>query len=655
MLQQFTHLFTPIRIGPVTFPNRIVMSAHATNVRAKEEIFAQSELDYWVARAKGGVGCITCALFNSIPRTTAAPPVALQDDRCIPHFERLASAIHDYGAKCIIQIQDIGGRGNSRLAGGGALWAPSAVLAMAPLKPFMHGGEVPHEMDIEEIERLVKAYGSAAQRLKQSGMDGVEIGASWGVLISQFMSPVFNLRTDEYGGSLEDRLRLPSRVIDSVREAVGPDFLVGLKIDGDTFVDGDNTLDDMKVIAQKLTDSGKVDYIFVNPGWNTAQHVPPMYYPLGAFVYLAAAIKEVVDIPVCAVGRINDPELAEKILAEGQADLVAMTRAAVCDPEFPRKAREGRLEEIRRCIGCNEGCMAYMYAGAPYSCVLNPEAMREKEFAIAPATSRKRVMVIGGGAAGLETARVAALRGHQVSLYERNDKLGGQLSIVAKAPMRADFEEVIRFYTYQMKLLGVEVHLNTEATPEMVRDENPDAVVVATGSRPFIPALPGSDTASLSVTEVRQVLQEEVEVGEKVVVVATDPHLQALEVADFLTDRGKRVEILTGWVYAGGQSTEETLHTVYWRLLSKGVIFTPLTKVREIVGNTVVTFNVLTNAESRIEGIDTVVFAPSEKANDTLYHSLKGKIKELYIAGHCLAPRQLHGSIHDGARIGRKL
>jgi thioredoxin reductase len=514
--------------------------------------------------------------------------------------------------------------------------------------------EVPHEMDVDGIRRMAQAYGGAAYRMREAGYDGVEIAAFMGFLVASFMSPASNQRTDEYGGSLENRLRFPLEIIDAIRAAVGRDFVVGIRIDGDEYIDGGLTLDDMKVIAPKLEASGKLDYLNIGAGATAMPHIPPMYFPLGPFVYLAAGIKEVVSLPVFCGGRINDPMQAETILANNQADMIGMTRPLIADPELPNKAREGRLEEIRKCIACNDACKAGLFEPmVPLTCAINPDAGRERELAIKPATKKKKVMVIGGGAAGLETARVAALRGHQVALYEKEGELGGQLNIAAKAPGRIDFAEVTRYYTFQMKLLNVELHLECEATAETVKAVNPDAVVVATGS---LPVKPKSLAANeVNVVDAREVLQERVEVGHSVLVVAEEHHIQALSVADFLSDRGARVEVLTEAVYAGSQLDSGNLTAIYTRLLTKGVVITPLTKIKEIRESTVTVFNVLSKAEVEIKGVDTVVIASLGKADDALYRSLKGEVAEIYAVGDCLAPRKLRDSIWDGARVGRLL
>jgi len=326
----------------------------------------------------------------------------------------------------------------------------------------------------------------------------------------------------------------------------------------------------------------------------------------------------------------------------------------IADPDLPRKAQEGKLEEIRRCIGCNEGCVGTVYPmPLPLACTINPEAGKEKVYGIEPAGTKKTVMVIGGGAAGLETARAAALRGHKVSIYEKENVLAKELTIASKVPGREGFEDAIRYYSYQMTKLGVDVHLGITVTPELVMQLAPDAVVVATGAKPFIPEVDGAETGQ--VVETRQVLQDEVEVGQNVLVVDYQNHLYGIDVADFLLDRGKKVELLTESVYAGGMVDHHTNWVAYTRVHSKGIVMTPLTGIKQIKRKTVVAYDTLTDREKIIEGIDTVVIVTDARADDSLYRLLKGKVKELYSVGQCVSPRKLLDSIADGYRVGRSL
>ena len=654
--QEFKYLFTPLKLGTVTVPNRIFMSG--AGVRISPEAY----IDYYAARAKGGAGLIIASGPVPFPPNTVIPPATYQMyiQSRLPHFKKLAEAIHQYDTRTFLQFNHPGSLIKGRGTGGGAVPGPSPVWRR---NLFIPGGqEIAHEMDEDEIKEAVKGYAVAASVAREAGFDGVEIAAMVGLLLAQFISPAYNIRTDEYGGSLENRLRIILEIIDAVREAVGPDFTVGMRFTADDFIDhvwwtkhSGLNLDDGKEIAERLEATGKLDYLFPCGGGYGPIHVPPMYYPLGPFVYLSAKIKEVVDLPVFVTGRINDPVQAEKILANNQADMLCFLRGLIADPELPNKAREGRLEEIRKCLGCNEGCVGTIatYTGRPALLCINTEAGNEKANAIVPAETKKSVMVIGGGVAGLETARVAALRGHKVSLCEKNDVLAKELDIAAKVPGREDFVEAKRYYTYQMKLLNVDVHLGVTVTPEMVLKENPDAVVVATGAKPFIPEIPGANNHN--VVEMRQVLLEEIEVGQNVLVVDYENHLYGLDTADFLAEKGKKVELINESIYAGGGVDYHTIWVTYSRVLSKGVILTPLTGVKEIRDKTVVVYNVLTNAERQIEGIDTLVVCTDGRADDSLYRSLKGKVKELHLVGQALSPRRMLDSTHDGARVGRKL
>jgi mycofactocin system FadH/OYE family oxidoreductase 2 len=651
--QEFRCLFSPIKIGKVTLRNRIVCPAHCTAFFGEGEPPNERMAHYLAARARGGVGMIVTPQNVVWPSSTSRSYVATCDDKAIPAYEMISKAVHDHGAKVVAQLTHLGSL-TGFIDDAGAGFAASALGGVMGMLPSTLGNSVPHEISIEEIKLVIKSYADSARRMQETGYDGVEITCDMGTggLLVSFMSPLSNRRNDEYGGSLENRFRFQMEIIDAVRKAVGPDFVVGFRLVGDMLMNGSTTLDDAKILAVKIEATSQVDYLSISAG--TAGHIPPMHFPLGCFVYMAAGVKEVVNLPVICHGRINDPVQAEQILANNQADLIGIARGLISDPEWPNKAREGRAEEIRKCIGCIQSCAGNFLRRSPITCAINPEAGREEQMAtIVPAETKKTVMVIGGGAAGLETARVAALRGHRVTLYEKQKELGGQLNIAARIPKREDFAEVPRYYSYQMRLLGVEVIRETEVTPEMVREKNPDAVVIATGSTVTRPMIKGGD--SDNVVWVRDVLQEKVEVGENVVVIAAEQHEQALGVAIFLADKGKKVELITHCLYAGSELETNTLTFMYQQLLSSGGVVTPLTRVKEITGGTVVVANAVTGAERSIEGVDTVVYSAIGRPDDALYHALKGEAKEIYAVGHCLAPRLLQDSVWDGANVGRWL
>jgi len=642
---QFKHLFTPLKIGAFTVRNRILSTAHLTGF-ADGGLPSERHLNYWASKAKGGIGLI-------ITEDQAVHPTAATDhfvihaykDACIEPFKRIVSAVHEHGAKLVAQIWHPGSLFYGAREGSVPLWSCSAV-------PGSFHAETAHAMELEEVKEIIQAFGDSARRMREAGMDGVELMGTHGFLIEQFMSPRTNERGDEYGGDEENRLRFILEVIDAVRAAVGSDFTVGLRTSGDQFQAGGLGLQDMRKIMPKLTAAGKLDYISVTVGAGGA-HIPPMYIPAAPFVYLAAGIKEGVDVPVFCVGRITDPVVAEDILAKNQADMVGMTRANLCDPELPNKAREGRLDEIRRCIGCNEGCWGRLYETLPITCALNPSAGREKEMEITPAPVKKRVMVIGAGIAGMEAARVAALRGHSVSLYEKDEQLGGQLQIAAKAPSRQDMAEPVRYYEYQFKLLGVDVHLGCTVDEKTIEEVNPDVVIVATGGLPAAATFSGADQPN--VVQARDVLMGKAQAGKKVVLFALDRGMEGLTTADFLSDRGCEVEVLVPWgAIVGFQVEPLTLGLVLSRLYRKGVVVTNSMRIKAVQENTViVATNILSRQERTIEEVDTVVLALGSRANDSLYKALKGKVRELYLVGQALAPRKMLDSTLDGLRVGR--
>jgi 2,4-dienoyl-CoA reductase-like NADH-dependent reductase (Old Yellow Enzyme family)/thioredoxin reductase len=652
MAQEFKNLFSPITIGRMTVRNRIVSSAHHPLFVDIATGLPQDRMKhYWVAKAKGGIGLIETYLTTT--HAKAAQDV-FRRPGVVDAFKEAADAVHEHGAKLVCQIANSGAQGGGFEAP--APWAPSPVLT-----PDGQGRlNCPHEMTREEIAEFVKAFAHAAAVAREAGMDGVQIHGAHGYLLTQFMSPYTNKRKDEYGGSLQNRLRFPLEIIDAVRSAVGNDYVVGIRVSADEFVPGGFTLDDFLEMASMLDRTGKLDYMSVSTGTyrTIGTAIDPMYYPLNSFVYCAAAVKQVVDIPVVARGRIQDPVQAEEILASNQADMVSMVRPIIADPQLPNKAKEGRLDEIAKCIGCNEACWGTIYfARLPMigiSCTMNPAIGKEGEPGwgeLEPAKVKKRVMVIGGGPAGLEAARVAAARGHQVSLYDKGSELGGQTLIAAKAPGRDGFLDLGRYYAYQMKLLNINVRLNTEVSAEMVKKENPDAVIVATGSVPLIPDIPG--ISGENVVNVWQVLNREVEVGQNVVIIGDDDQMQSLSTADFLADQGKKVEIFCWGYFAGSKVEPATREAIYQRLLQKGVTITPLTIVNEISDQTIITMNRFTNEERRIEGVDTVVVACGGRENNALYYSLKDQVREIHVVGDANGIRKVHNATMDGATVGR--
>jgi mycofactocin system FadH/OYE family oxidoreductase 2 len=653
MADVLRHLFAPFRLGGLDLKNRIVSTAHA-EAMAEDGKPGPRLCAYHEAKARGGVALTMIGGSTSVHPSSPSSSwnmIANHDDAIVPAYRALADAVHRHGCRAMSQLTHLGRRAQSDVEGWHALLAPSQI-------PEKVHREVPREMEAEQIAMIVRAFGEAARRCREGGLDGVELSFAHNHLVDQFWSPLFNRRTDEYGGSLESRMRFGFEVLREVRRQVGRDWVVGARISGDEMTAGGLTAADMAEIARRLARSGLVDFLSIIGG---AAHtsalqagaVPNMAYPIGLYVPLAAAIKQAVPaVPILHASRIVDPVHADRIVADGAVDLVGMTRALIADPDLPRKVREGRFDDIRVCVGANEGCIDRIYQGKPVTCVQNPHTGRETELADpVPAPRARRVVVVGGGVAGLEASRVAALRGHRVVLFEREGEVGGQVLLAARAPARAEYLGIARFLAHQVSKLGVDCRLHTEATRETVLAESPEAVIIATGSHPFIPALPGIDGKHVATD--RDVLLDRVDVGERVVVVDDIHTQQGVSTAEYLLERGRRVEVISRLFYPGQDVGVTSILPLYTRLFAKGVTLTPHTDLVAVEGSAVIVANVYTGAQRRIEGVDTVVLSMGSRSTDALYRALKGAVPALHAIGDCVAPRGVHAAILEGARVGR--
>jgi 2,4-dienoyl-CoA reductase-like NADH-dependent reductase (Old Yellow Enzyme family)/thioredoxin reductase len=650
-MTQFRRLFSPVKLGRREAPNRIVSTPHGAAFGERGGI-TDRYIRYHEHKARGGCGVVMMFGSSSIHPTSVNDwgEVNNWDDGIVPQFQRMSEAIHRHGALCLSQISHRGRRGHSWYSGV-PLWAPSDT------REERHR-EWPHVMTRREIREVIDAWAAAAVRLQKGGFDGCDIPLYGGHLLENFLSPLSNGRTDEYGGSLENRTRLAREVLLAVREAVGPDFIIGVRHSGDHFVAGGLSREELLEVARLVDAVGVADYWMVS-GSNTetlrfeAMVTPSLYHPHVLYGELAAMTRAVVRPPVILAGRVSTPEQAEAALAAGVCDLVGMTRALIADPEMPRKAREGQLEDVRICVGASEGCIGRLRQGKAITCVQNPVIGREAELAeIPPAARRKRVVVVGGGVAGLEAARVAALRGHRVTLVEAAPTLGGQVLAAARAPKREDYAVIAAWLAAQVRKLGVEVRLNAPVTAADVLALAPEAVIVATGATPRVPDLPGVDLPHVATAV--DVLLGRVTPGRRCVVVDEDGHFAAPTTADLLAGRGCQVTLVSRYFMIGEDIDEGIRSDLYARLFGQGVVLEPLTQAVAVVPGGVRTRHTFSGAETT-RPADTVVLAFGGKANDGLYHELDGLVAELGLVGDAVSPRRIHDAILDGTRAARAL
>lgn len=651
-MPDFEYLFSPIQIGTMTVPNRIAEATNSIGAGRVDGLPDEPFIEHHVQKARGGVGWIggeTWVLPTPLPPgypdeitpgTAAIRAAVYEHPQFVERVSRFTDAVHRHGAVCVMQLTHLQ-----------SLMCPSAV-PMSLMYDY-----VPHELEEDEIQFILDTYWKAAEKFHAARADAVEIHCAHETLPQWFFSPYTNKRTDHWGGGLENRVRFVIEAVRRIRDRVPPSLNVGLRICADEFREGGYDLNDMKQMVKIICDSVRVDYLSVDVGspWGMPSYIPPMQYPLAAFSYTAAEIRAIVSVPVLYAGRVNDPVQAEWLLKEGHADLIAMTRASIADPDFASKAREGRLNDIRKCIGCNTciGRVIHDEVKTPV-CAVNPVIGEELSWArVKSAPVAKRVVVVGSGAAGLEAARVAAMRGHKLLILEKEPELGGQLLIAARAPSREGFLDFVRYEEFQMKTLGVEVLRNAAATGDSILGLDPDAVVIATGSVPRTLDLPGVDPHN--VVQAWDVLNGTASTGESVVIVSEDDGMETVSVADFLAAQGKSVQILHKWLMIGDRIERYTKGIVFHWLYKRGVRISPSTRIRSIAGNTVIAYNSHTMEEHHIENVDTVVLSLGTRPNDSLFRSLKGQVKECYLVGAAFAPRRLLEATRHGAAVGRIL
>ncbi len=655
-------LFTPLRLGPVESRNRIVCGAHFTmytepNPTYGEPGFYGERYGRYLGQfARGGAGVVIAGQAQVHPTTAYQMHNNAQvwDPACVPHLARVSAQVHEHGALAFLQLAHNGGVNH-------ATWSRLPVWSAAGIPNHM---EAPTVIERAEIAELVDAFACAALHAARAGFDGIEVHGAHGYLIHEFLSPKSNTRTDEYGGSLENRMRFAVQVLEAVRAAVGASVAVGLRLVGDEETRDGSGLgpDDCAEIAAAFAAAGLVDFLNVSVGTSGTGMVRPMYVRHLVGVPATATIKKAVpDTPVFAVHRILTPEEASGILERGQADAVTLVRALIADPEWPRKAAERRVAEIRRCTGCNQGCYGNLTQGYPITCVTNPVIGREESLggSMPRAAVRKRVVVVGGGPAGLEAAWVAAARGHEVVLLERNSQLGGKIRLAQQLPGREEIADFADWRASECARRGVEIRLGSDADVRTVTALAPDAVVVATGglarvdgaSKSHPMPIPGAEQPF--VVDHEHALTHRDAITGRVVVLDTVGHIEGIGVAHALALGGCDVTLVTP-LSSPLLLDAETLQKALPRAVRAGVEWRPSTALVAIGEHEVTLADVL-SYEVTTRPVDTVVIRTHGRPDDRLFHALRGLVREVHRVGDAVAVRLADRAISDGHRVGRAL
>jgi mycofactocin system FadH/OYE family oxidoreductase 2 len=641
-------LLAPLKINGKTLKNRVVMAPHGTNFGVNNNL-SQRHVDYYRERARGGVGMIIVEEASVHPSDYPYERViqAWKPD-VVAGYRQVAAAVQQEGAVLIAALNHSGSQGDTSL-NQQVLWGPSPVVA---------GSEVPKEMEREDIAGLVQGFGQAVEHIKAAGVDGVEINLGQRSLLRQFLSPLTNLRQDEYGGDLDNRLRLFAEVLEEIKKRIDDQFIVGVRLTVDEYAPWAGIKpEDALEIAGRIEKLGGVDYLSVSVGSIYTLHLtrPTMHTPEAFAAEHAANLKNTIAMPVLLGGRIHNPELAERLLNEDKADLVEMTRSLIADPQLLVKTAENKLDQIRRCIACNQGCQVLGPQNRVLSCVQNPLVGHERDLGghdLGKPGRQKKVMIIGAGPAGMEAARVAALRGHQVQVFDQGKRAGGKILLGAQVPGRERMAGITRFLLRQLAELKVPVHLEVKVTAEMVAEAGCDVVVVATGSAARRPELAAD---GLQVVTGEQVWQGAA-VGDKVLVVEETGGYRGTGLIEKLIAGGKQVSVVTWELFVGlDLAPMGDLTPFNQRVLAKNVVFHTRHKVKWAKDGLVGLTERYSGQEKVIDGIDTIVYCLPNLPEEDLFLQLHGRVAGLYRAGDCVAPRGIGMAILEGYQIGRLL
>lgn len=652
----FPQLFSPLQIRGVTLKNRIMSTGHDTTMPTDGHV-NDALIAYHEARARGGAGLIVMQVagVHETARYTSHLLMAT-DDSCIPGYRRLADAVHAHGCTLFSQLFHPG-RELMESADGllAVAYAPSSV----PNERFR---VMPRELSHAMIDEIVRGYGQAARRMCEAGLDGVEFVASHGYLPSQFLNPRVNQRTDAYGGTLENRLRFLREVLEEIRRQTSEDFVIGMRISaGERDASGLTAEDALEACTQL---QAQLDYVNIIAGNSAslggAMHiVPPMAFPNAYVATDSRGFKERLSIPVFVGGRINQPHEAEAVIANAQADVCGMTRALICDPQMPVKAQAGKTDDIRACIGCNQACIGHFHRGYPISCIQHPETGRELTYAeMKPAARPRKVVVVGGGPAGMKAAATAAKRGHDVTLYEAGNQLGGQALLAQLLPRRSEFGGLATNLARELELSGANVVKNTRVDAALIRDLRADVVILATGAAPYVPAF--ESDGGVQVVNAWQVLRGEVKVGARALVVDWRSDWVGPGVAELLARAGSAVQLAVNGTHAGETLPLYVRDDIAAELHRRQITVTPYARLYGCDGDTVFMQHSTSEEPIVFEGVDTLVLCYGHKPESELEAALRplpngqedAPLAELITIGDCMAPRTAEEAVYEGLKAG---
>lgn len=647
----FENLYKPLSLGPLSIPNRICFQAHRTHFSRNRRINNQHTA-YYARRAQGGSGLIILGELTLHPQDMPYESmIDINHPEAIQDFQSFTGEIHKQETKVFAQLIHRGFQSSGSISRR-ETWAPSGMQDFA-------FGETSKVMEKEDMEQLIDSFAAAAERIREGGFDGIEIDMGPESILRQFLSTISNHRSDDYGGDLENRMRFPLQIVEAVRNRVGKDFCVGVRICGDEKFWGGITTDESVPFAKRLEFDRFIDFINVTVGtfYNLNFQMPSMHIPSGFTIDTATSIADAVDIPVMAGHQIDFPYMAEETLAKSAVQGICLIRTLICDPDAPIKGREGRFEEIRHCIRDNEECIGRLNRARTLGCSLNPDVGYEHLPDKTPvdSTGKKRVLVVGGGPAGMEAAIRAGELGHDVSLYEKEEKVGGRVNIAAMLPGRQRLGELTRFQENELVRLGVQVMTGTKAITGNIIESGFDAVIVASGSKASNSVIPGEYGAPFVMT-VPELFGEGIEPGERILYIDENGGHHATATVEWLLEQGKKVDMVTSELFVGIDVLPlGDLTIVRQTLLQKGCHFICDVRIEEIDEKRVRGRNIYSNEQVMFKDYDTVVMDLGYDADDRLYKELTGKVKELYHAGDCVAPRGIGMAVFEGRRVGEKL